>query len=60
MNELEHTIWRIFSWALTLSPVIYTALRLVGVINYGEDGFRIYGLVVVAFMAWTARKFMDS
>lgn len=60
MNDLEHFAWSVFSWGLTLAPFIYVGLRLMGVINYHEDGWRVYGLVVVAFVAWTARKFMDS
>ena len=60
MNNLDNLMWRTLCWVLTLAPLVYGVLRLVGVVNYTEDGWRAYGLVVVAFIAWTARKFMDS
>ena len=60
MNDIENVAWRSLSWVLTVSPVVYLVLRLIGVINYPNDGWGVYGLVVVAFCAWTARKFMDS
>lgn len=60
MNHIENAAWRVLSWTLTVSPVVYLALRFAGVIDYPNDGWIIFLLVVVAFISMTARKMLDS
>ena len=60
MNAIENAVWRILSWALTISPVTYLVLRLAGVIDYPHDGLIILFLVTIAFISMTARKMLDE
>ena len=60
MNNLDNLAWRVLVWVLTLAPIVYVVLRFTGIVNYHEDGWRIYGLFVVALIAMTARKMLDE